>query len=280
MKGRTPWSGSRSSARPNAPSARRPSTRSRTSFPANWGTGRGRLPRHGDARRARRRRVLRRERQDPADRGGEGRPRSGALGRRRARLPGHPPAHPRRERCRRRLEGSSKARCSTGKAKWPPWSSSPAATSAAAIATPGTSSSRCPRTSRSPSRPVLGAFRRQRGWLDGVVISGGEPTLHPDLLDFIRAVPRRGHRRQAGHQRQPARRARTAALARRARLRGDGREGAARREVLRGRARPGGPGRHPAQHRAPDRRRDALRIPDHRLSGTRSEPTRWADTRN
>jgi pyruvate formate lyase activating enzyme len=37
-----------------------------------------------------------------------------------------------------------------------------------------------------PLEAVLAAFVRQRGWLDGVVISGGEPTLHPGLLDFIR----------------------------------------------------------------------------------------------
>ena len=36
-----------------------------------------------------------------------------------------------------------------------------------------------------PIEAVLVNFRRQSGWLDGVVISGGEPTLHPELLDFI-----------------------------------------------------------------------------------------------
>jgi pyruvate formate lyase activating enzyme len=40
---------------------------------------------------------------------------------------------------------------------------------------------------------ILDYMRGQRGWLDGVVISGGEPTLHGDeLLDLIRefrAVP-------------------------------------------------------------------------------------------
>ena len=36
-----------------------------------------------------------------------------------------------------------------------------------------------------PIEAVLVNFRRQHGWLDGVVISGGEPTLHPGLRDFI-----------------------------------------------------------------------------------------------
>jgi pyruvate formate lyase activating enzyme len=37
-----------------------------------------------------------------------------------------------------------------------------------------------------PLEAVLLSFQRQRGWLDGVVISGGEPTVHPGLLSFIR----------------------------------------------------------------------------------------------
>ena len=43
-----------------------------------------------------------------------------------------------------------------------------------------------------PLEAVLVSFRRQRGWLDGVVISGGEPTLHPGLLDFIRQFRAKG----------------------------------------------------------------------------------------
>ena len=39
-----------------------------------------------------------------------------------------------------------------------------------------------------PLEAVLDTLERQRGWIDGVVISGGEPTLHPDLLDLIRAL--------------------------------------------------------------------------------------------
>jgi len=36
-----------------------------------------------------------------------------------------------------------------------------------------------------PIEAVLLCLRRQRGWVDGVVVSGGEPTLHPDLLELI-----------------------------------------------------------------------------------------------
>ena len=38
-----------------------------------------------------------------------------------------------------------------------------------------------------PLDSVRLALRRQRGWLDGVVISGGEPTIHPDLPELCRA---------------------------------------------------------------------------------------------
>jgi pyruvate formate lyase activating enzyme len=31
-------------------------------------------------------------------------------------------------------------------------------------------------------------LKRRKGLLDGVVITGGEPTLHPDLIDFIRRI--------------------------------------------------------------------------------------------
>lgn len=36
-----------------------------------------------------------------------------------------------------------------------------------------------------PIEAVLLNLRRQRGWIDGIVISGGEPTLHPDLGKMI-----------------------------------------------------------------------------------------------
>lgn len=35
---------------------------------------------------------------------------------------------------------------------------------------------------------VLGFLDKRRDWLDGVVISGGEPTVHEDLLPFIQKI--------------------------------------------------------------------------------------------
>lgn len=35
---------------------------------------------------------------------------------------------------------------------------------------------------------VLEILRKRAGFLDGVVITGGEPTMQPDLLDFLRQV--------------------------------------------------------------------------------------------
>jgi len=48
-----------------------------------------------------------------------------------------------------------------------------------------------------PRRPVdlerlLGALEAKRAWLDGVVVSGGEPTLDPALFDLLRELSRRG----------------------------------------------------------------------------------------
>lgn len=40
---------------------------------------------------------------------------------------------------------------------------------------------------------VFAALTKYRGWLDGVVISGGEPTLQPDLPDFLRQVKDMGY---------------------------------------------------------------------------------------
>ncbi len=37
-------------------------------------------------------------------------------------------------------------------------------------------------------RRVFALLERQRGWLDGVVFSGGEPTLQPGLAEMIRRV--------------------------------------------------------------------------------------------
>jgi len=46
-----------------------------------------------------------------------------------------------------------------------------------------------------PLEQVLAALQRHRGWLDGVVISGGEPTLHGEelveLVERFRAIPLR-----------------------------------------------------------------------------------------
>ena len=43
-----------------------------------------------------------------------------------------------------------------------------------------------------PLDSVLGAIRRQKGWIDGIVISGGEPTLQPGLGDLIRLFRENG----------------------------------------------------------------------------------------
>ncbi|NIA12694.1 MAG: anaerobic ribonucleoside-triphosphate reductase activating protein [Nitrospiraceae bacterium] len=39
---------------------------------------------------------------------------------------------------------------------------------------------------------ILDWLEQRRGWLDAVVITGGEPTLQPGLADFIRAVRAKG----------------------------------------------------------------------------------------
>lgn len=43
-----------------------------------------------------------------------------------------------------------------------------------------------------PVESVLMNLRRQRGWVDGVVISGGEPTLHRNLTQLVRAFKAEG----------------------------------------------------------------------------------------
>lgn len=40
---------------------------------------------------------------------------------------------------------------------------------------------------------ILEFLERRKGLLDGVVISGGEPTLHPDLIDFCRRIKKLGY---------------------------------------------------------------------------------------
>ncbi|MFW6161954.1 MAG: anaerobic ribonucleoside-triphosphate reductase activating protein, partial [Planctomycetota bacterium] len=39
-----------------------------------------------------------------------------------------------------------------------------------------------------PFQAVADHLRANDGWFDGVVVSGGEPTLHPGLADFIAAL--------------------------------------------------------------------------------------------
>lgn len=39
-----------------------------------------------------------------------------------------------------------------------------------------------------PEDEVLGFLRKRQGILDGVCITGGEPTLHPELGDFLRRI--------------------------------------------------------------------------------------------
>ena len=44
-----------------------------------------------------------------------------------------------------------------------------------------------------PEEVMLGFLKRRQGMLEGVVITGGEPTLHPDLEAFIRKVRALGY---------------------------------------------------------------------------------------
>ncbi len=43
-----------------------------------------------------------------------------------------------------------------------------------------------------PLEEILAFLERRRGWVDGVVISGGEPTLHPELPEFLAAFKSQG----------------------------------------------------------------------------------------
>lgn len=36
-------------------------------------------------------------------------------------------------------------------------------------------------------------LKSRKGWLDGVVVCGGEPTIQPDLIDFIRKIKSMGY---------------------------------------------------------------------------------------
>ena len=39
-----------------------------------------------------------------------------------------------------------------------------------------------------PDGSVLATLRSRKGFLDGIAITGGEPTIHEDLIDFIKRV--------------------------------------------------------------------------------------------
>ena len=41
---------------------------------------------------------------------------------------------------------------------------------------------------------ILDYLRRRREWIEGVVVTGGEPTLHPGLTGFLERVKRHGYR--------------------------------------------------------------------------------------
>ncbi len=43
-----------------------------------------------------------------------------------------------------------------------------------------------------PVAEVKNYFAKTRGWIDGVVICGGEPTMHPELPEFIRQFKKMG----------------------------------------------------------------------------------------
>lgn len=45
-----------------------------------------------------------------------------------------------------------------------------------------------------PVEQAISFLKTRKGWIDGVVISGGEPTIHPDLPDFIQAIKGMGFR--------------------------------------------------------------------------------------
>lgn len=44
-----------------------------------------------------------------------------------------------------------------------------------------------------PMSEIMDFFRRRQGVLEGVVITGGEPTLYPDLPEFIKALKKLGY---------------------------------------------------------------------------------------
>lgn len=58
-----------------------------------------------------------------------------------------------------------------------------------------------------PEVEVLSFLERRKGKLDGVCITGGEPTLQPELPEFSRKASPSWLCRQAGHQRHQPRHA-------------------------------------------------------------------------
>lgn len=45
-----------------------------------------------------------------------------------------------------------------------------------------------------PEQEVFDYLSTRKQWLDGVVITGGEPTMHHDLPDFIKTIKQMGYR--------------------------------------------------------------------------------------
>lgn len=43
-----------------------------------------------------------------------------------------------------------------------------------------------------PLDEILERIRSFRGWIDGVCVTGGEPTLHPDLPELVQRIKRQG----------------------------------------------------------------------------------------
>ena len=45
-----------------------------------------------------------------------------------------------------------------------------------------------------PTTEVLAHLEKRKGWLDGVVVTGGEPTIHNDLPKFLKRIKEIGYR--------------------------------------------------------------------------------------